>query len=261
MLFLSKLLPLFVYPLGLACLLLIVALVCFWRRPRVSVTAIFLALLVLVLASNRGVAIGLIRSLESQNIPATELPTAAAIVVLGGGTKPAIPPRPWVDLSEEGDRALYGALLYRQNKAPWLILSGGRITWGKDAPPESADMAAIAQVMGVPNQAILQDSRSLNTYENAVNVGKILDQQGLQRRVLLVTSALHMPRSRLIFQRQGIDAISAPTDFLVTEGDLEQGSLQASLLDLIPDAEELTHSTRALKEYIGLVVYRLRGWL
>lgn len=129
MFFLSKLLPLFIYPLGLTCLLLVVALVCFWRQPKAAATAVFLALLVLVLGSNRGVADGLVRSLEFQNIPAGELPSAAAIVVLGGGTKPAFPPRPWVDLSEEGDRALYGAMLYRQGKAPWLILSGGRVPW------------------------------------------------------------------------------------------------------------------------------------
>lgn len=242
-------------------MLLLVALVCFWRQPKVALAAIFLALLVLVLGSNHGVAIGLVRSLESQNIPAGELPSAAAIVVLGGGTKPAFPPRPWVDLSEEGDRALYGAMLYRQGKAPWLILSGGRIPWQGDAPPESSDMAAIAQAMGVPSRAILQDPRSLNTYENGVNVRKILDDQGIARRVLLVTSALHMPRSRLIFQHQGIDAIAAPTDFLVTEQDLNQTSLQASLLDLLPDVDELQRSTRALREYVGLAVYRLRGWL
>lgn len=228
-----------------------------------AATAIFLALLVLVVSSNHLVARALVRSLESQ-VPVAELPQAAAIVVLGGGTKPALPPRPWVDLSEEGDRALYGARLYREDKAPLLILSGGRISWSGDgvwkSHPESRDMAEIVQAMGVPEKAILQDPDSLNTHENAVNVQRIMKTKGIQGQVLLVTSAMHMPRSLLIFKHQGIDVVPAATDFLVTNSDREQ-NFQGVLLALLPDADQLQRSTRALKEYVGLAVYRLRGWL
>jgi len=81
--------------------------------------------------------------------------------------------------------------------------------------------------------------------------------------VLLVTSALHMPRSLLIFKRQGIAAIPASTDFLVTTEDMkqQQSTPQATILNLLPDADQLQQFTRALKEYVGIVVYRLRGWL
>ncbi|HEY9844619.1 MAG TPA: YdcF family protein, partial [Candidatus Caenarcaniphilales bacterium] len=164
--------------------------------------------------------------------------------------------------SEEGDRALYGAKLYREGKAPRVILSGGRIQWRSGGgPPEATDMAQIIQTMGVPAAAIVQEPYSRNTHENAVNVRRILDAQGIPHRVLLVTSALHMPRSLLIFKRQGIDAIAAPTDFLITDYDLAPNSLQGALLDSLPDADELQRSTRALKEYVGLAVYWLRGWL
>lgn len=261
-LFLSKLLPLFLYPLGLACLLMLVALVTLWKRPRWAAAPIALALIVLLVGSNAWVSRSLVRSLEWQNIPSAELPNAEAIVVLGGATKPAFPPRPSVDLSEEGDRVLYGAQLYQQKKAPIIIVAGGRIDWRGSGPSESADMAAILTQISVPTEAILQEPLSLNTYENAVNVKKILDARGI-RRVLLVTSAMHMPRSLLIFKRQGIAAIPAPTDFLVTDNELEepQNSPQSTLLNLIPDAKQLDNFTRALKEYIGIIVYRLRGWL
>ena len=261
-LFLSKLLPLFVYPLGLTCLLMIAALVLLWKHPRWAFGLIALGLFVLLVSSNSWVSRSLVRSLEWQNIPSGELPKAAAIVVLGGGTKPPTPPRPWVDVSEAGDRILHGALLYRQEKAPWLILSGGRIEWDAKAPPESADMAEIAGAMGVPESAILQDATSLNTYQNAVNVRQILQEKQLWGKVLLVTSALHMPRSLLVFRRQGIEAIPAPTDFLVSEGDFQPSrTVQGAILNLIPDAQSLQQFTSALKEYIGIFIYRLRGWL
>jgi uncharacterized SAM-binding protein YcdF (DUF218 family) len=261
-LFLSKLLPLFLYPLGLACLLMVVALVMWWRRSRWVPIPISLALMVLLLASNSWIANSLVKSLEWQQIPTKAFPSADAIVILGGATKSTFPPRPGVDLSEQGDRVLYGAQLYREGKAPVVIASGGRISWRGGGPSESADMAKILKTMGVPASAILQDPTSLNTYENAVNVKKIIKEQGI-RRVLLVTSAMHMPRSLRIFQRQGIEAIPAPTDFLVSQQELEEpnSSPQATVLSLVPDADRLEMTTRALKEYVGSLVYRLRGWL
>ncbi len=260
-LYLSKLLPLFLYPLGLACLLMLVALVTLWKRPRWAAAAITLALIVLLVGSNGWVSRSLVRSLEWQNIPPA-VPNAEAIVVLGGGTKPAFPPRPSVDLAEEGDRVLYAAQLYQQKKAPLVIVAGGRIDWRGSRPSESADMAAILYQLGVPEQAIIQEPDSLNTHENAVNVRKILSARGIHQ-VLLVTSAMHMPRSLLIFKRQAIAAIPAPTDFLITDNELqeESASPQAALLNLLPNTDRLYQFTRALKEYIGIVVYRLRGWL
>jgi uncharacterized SAM-binding protein YcdF (DUF218 family) len=261
-LFLSKLLPLFLYPLGLACVLLVVALVMSWRRSRWVPLPVVLALIVLLLGSNSWVANSLVRSLEWQHIPVGKLPTADAIVLLGGATKSAFPPRPAVDLSEEGDRVLYAAQLYREGKAPVVIASGGRIDWRGGGLAESSDMADILVNLGVPNSAILQDSKSLNTYQNAVNVRQIMQERGI-RRVLLVTSAMHMPRSLRIFQRQGIEAIPAPTDFLITQQEINEpsSSPQATVLNLVPDADQLQNTTRALKEYIGTVVYHLRGWL
>jgi len=262
-LFLSKLLPLFIYPLGLSCLLMVVALITVWKRPKWVALPIATALIILLLGSSGSVSKSLVRSLEWQNLPPAQFPEAEAIIVLGGGVKSALPPRSWVELGEAGDRIIYASRLYRQGKAPLLILSGGRVDWRGGGTPESADMAEIAQTVGVPASAILQDPDSNNTYQNAVNVRKILDAKNIKGPVLLVTSAMHMTRSLLIFQRQGIKAIAAPTDFQITQQDLaaSQSNWQAAALDFLPDTYQLNQSTKALKEYIGLIVYRLRGWL
>lgn len=260
-LFLSKVLPLFLYPLGLASLLLLVALVLLWTRPRLASIPILLALVVLLAGGSGWVYSSLVQSLEFQHLPLADLPTADAIVLLGGCTKPADPPRPAVDLSEEGDRVLYTAQLYKQGKAPRVIVSGGRIDWFGAGPAESADMAGLLEGMGVPKAAILQDPTSLNTRENAVNVKKIMEAQGI-RRILLVTSAMHMPRSMLIFQKLGIEPIAAPTDFLTTDParNTFKPNTEATILGLLPDADRLRNTTRALKEYVGIFVYRLKGW-
>ncbi|MFW6296049.1 MAG: YdcF family protein [Halothece sp.] len=261
-LYLSKLLPIFVYPLGLACVLLVITLVLWWKRSRWTPLPVILALLVLLLGSNGWVSQWMVRSLEWQNLPSANLPNAEAIVVLGGATKPASPPRPMVDLNEEGDRVLYAAQLYRQGKAPLIIASGGRIDWRGGGPSEASDMAQLLEMMGVPPSNIILEPNSFNTYQNAVYVKEILQEKGIQQ-ILLVTSAFHMPRSLKIFQKQGIDAIPAPTDFRVSQQDLQEinNTPEAMILNILPDSDRLATTTKVIKEYIGTVVYRLRGWL
>jgi uncharacterized SAM-binding protein YcdF (DUF218 family) len=141
-------------------------------------------------------------------------------------------------------------------------LSGGRIDCRGSASRESADMAAILTSIGVPSEAIIQEPDSLNTYQNAVHVKETLENRGI-KKVLLVTSAMHTPRALKIFQRQGIDVIPAPTDFLVSQGELQEltSSPKGAILNLLPDTTNLYQFTNALKEYIGSVIYSLRGWL
>lgn len=262
MFFLSKLLPIFLYPLGLSCVLLIVSLILILRkRSRLALISVSLTLLILFFSSNTWFSDQVVRSLEFQYISSGELPTADAIVVLGGATESAVPPRPWIELREEGDRVLYGAKLYRDKKAPRVILSGGRVDWRPTSTSEAEDMATLMETMGVPRSAMLLEPKSLNTRENAVNTQQIMQAQKI-RSVLLVTSAMHMPRSVLIFRKLGINVIPAPTDYTSIQLDqAAKNSTEAAILDALPDADQLRRLTRSLKEYIGIFVYWLRGWI
>ncbi len=261
-LFLSKLLPLFVYPLGLSCLLLLVALWLCWQRSRWTFVPILLAFLLLVTTGNVRFSNNLVKSLEWQYLPSENLPLAEAIVVLGGATRNDEPPRIIPDMSDRGDRLLYAAKLYKDGVAPLIILTGGRIQWYGGESSEARSMATILELMGIPRDVMVLESRSLNTYENAVYTKEILNQKNI-KQILLVTSATHMPRSLAIFKKQGINAIPAPTDFMISERNLieNQFSTESRILSYIPDTESLDRTTQALKEYIGTFIYRLRGWL
>ncbi|NJN55953.1 MAG: YdcF family protein [Anaerolineae bacterium] len=82
--------------------------------------------------------------------------------------------------------------------------------------------------------------------------------------VLLVTSAIHMPRSVAIFEKQGIEVIPAPTDYEYVQPDWDEGEGAGWFywgMSLLPDAESLQLTTRVLKEYVGMFIYGLRGWL
>jgi uncharacterized SAM-binding protein YcdF (DUF218 family) len=264
--FLSKFLPPLVYPLGLACLLMLLALILEARRSpragRLRRISLLAALLLLWLGGNRLVGNGLARSLEQQYLPPPTLPQVDAIVLLGGGTEAPEAPRPMVGLNGAGDRVLYAAELYRQGKAPVILVSGGLLDWTRSDSGPAADMTALLEWMGVPALAIWQQPKSRNTYEDALYCAEILRQHGAQR-ILLVTSAWHMPRSLRLFAAQGLEVIPAPTDFLVTDKSRqpdERPDIRAVALSFFPSVDNLALTTHMLKEYLGLLTYKIRGY-
>ncbi len=233
------------------------------QRRRLRNGLIIAAIAIIWIFSNRWVDLALTRSLEWQYLPAPGAPTAEAIVVLGGGTYPAQYPRPTTEMSGAGDRVFYAAHLYRDGRAPVVMLSGGTIEWmGDTASTPAAEMADIITFMGVPHSALLLEDKSQNTHEDAAFSAQMLKEKGIHR-ILLVTSAIHMPRAMAVFQKQGLEVIPAPTDFKVTQvvwDGLLHGSPKSYIINLLPDASDLGSITNALKEYIGLFVYRLMGW-
>lgn len=260
-LYLSKILPLLIYPLGFACLILLLALLV--KNVKLQKWLLGAALAMLYLGSNNWVALGLARSLEWQYLPDGPLPEAQAIVVLGGGTQSANQPRQMVEVNQAGDRVIYAAFLFRQGKADHLLLTGGKIDWLSTENDPVQDMLFLVEFFGVPEAAIWVEPSSRNTYENALNSRLLLESKNINR-ILLVTSASHMPRSVRVFERQGFEVIPAPTDFTVTKKDWEQlarAPFQTQLIYLLPSADNLSLTTRMLKEYFGLLYYNLRGYI
>lgn len=260
--FLSKLLPLLVYPAGLAVLLLLGALL-LRRRPRWRTGLTLAALLLIWLSGNRFVAMAAASSLEGRHPPAPAGAQADLILVLGGATREQSPPRPMHELNEAGDRLLYATTLYNAGAAPRILVSGGAALYlGPSGISEAEVMAAQLAAMGVPPDAILLEDASRNTWENAINSAPLLQAEGVES-ILLVTSAMHMPRAVAIFNSLGIAVTPAPTDFLVTEADwafYTELSFERQIFNLIPSADDLRLTTLALREWIGLAVYKARGW-
>lgn len=254
-LYLDKLLAQLAYPLGLSLSLCVVSLLLAGlRRRRWSVMVMVLGISWLCVWSLPMVSDALRVSLEGRfaNRPITELPSADVAVVLGGGINSGPPNWPYPNLGEAADRVWHAARLYRAGKVASLILSGGRQPWQGKGPPESEAMRQFLNDLGVPDAALQFEHRSRSTRENALYSAELIRSQGVAR-VLLVTSALHMPRALASFRAVGIEVIPAPCDFEVKPA-------PAHALRWLPDAGALAASTRALKEYLGWWVYWWRGW-
>ncbi|HEX7555491.1 MAG TPA: YdcF family protein, partial [Leptolinea sp.] len=261
--FLSKFLPLLIYPLGLSTILIVLSLV-FNHRKKLRVVFIVAALIIIFLSGNRWISYNLARSLEWQFISAKQGQSAQAIVVLGGGTESLQPPRTAVEVNGAGDRMIHAADLYHKGLAPLVLLSGGNITW-MDATADSpaSDMRQIMLKLGVSDADMILQTKSQNTYEDAYYSSAILKNKGITK-ILLVTSAMHMPRSVALFQKQGLEVIPSPTDFTITTEGWQQTfspNLETFLTDLMPNTSSLGLTTSVLKEYIGYFAYHLQGWL
>jgi len=263
-LFLSKFLPLLVYPLGLAFLVLLFV---YFRNERGKELGgwLFAVVALIWLAGNGWTSAALARSLEWRYLPQETPPSAPVMVVLGGGTEPAHSPRVHVEVNGAGDRLITAALLYHSGTAERIIVSGGGINWmdGRDVSIAS-EMETLLVLMGVPVEVIIHQDRSANTYEDALYSAEILAEMGVEE-ILLVTSAMHMPRSVALFEAQALTVYPAPTDFKITQTSwdalFKPDSAENFLFALIPSASNLGLTTAVIKEYLGMLMYSLNGWM
>jgi uncharacterized SAM-binding protein YcdF (DUF218 family) len=230
------------------------------RQPRVRNLLLGIAIATLLVCGNSFVAESLTRALESQYPPIAGSVTADLIVVLSGGVNPRVPPRETVEVSEAADRVIYGAHLFRTNRARLVITTGNVV------PPETSqrstadEMAELLNVLGVPLNAILPERRARDTHEHAVYVCPMVRAEHAQS-VLLVTSAMHMSRSLGVFRHACPDLtfIPAPTDYRVTNQ--ARRPWYRDPIRFLPTPLTLSNFSDAAHEYLGLAYYRMRGWL
>ncbi|NMA12373.1 MAG: YdcF family protein [Chloroflexi bacterium] len=262
--YLSKVLPTLVYPTGFMFLCLIAALAFINSRPKLSRIIIILSLIIIWITGTPLLSNLMIRNLESTYPPYNGSETAKVIVVMGGGTDSWEYPRQMVELSGAGDRILYASKLLKEGKGD-LLLFGGSYYTVLDGAEQSvaAEMAAIAEEIGVSEDKILLQEGSLNSYEEAVADSQILKKMG-EEQIILVTSATHMRRAVACFEKQGIKVIPAPVDYAITDKEwaaLTEFNLKRFHTWIIPQSGNIRAFETALKEYLGIFMYRLRGWI
>ena len=173
------------------------------------------------------------------------------IIVLGGAIDPVLSKAHGVPvLNSSVDRIVAAARLARQYPNAQIVFSGGSGQMFSDA--READWSERAfETMGVPRDRILFERNARSTYENAIFTKALVNPQPTDKWIL-VTSAFHMARAVGVFRASGFDVDAYPTDWktLGTESlynfpGYNLGGL--GLLDL------------AIKEWLGLVAYRLTG--
>ena len=240
----SHLIVWFLSPLTLALLLATLAFVLAMRGRRRAAWILAGVGFFILYVGSMPLTAGALRASLERAYPETlidQLPTADAIVVLGGAIRSPDTMRRYASLDEGSSRLWHAARLYHAGKAPFIVASGGYDPALGDRP-EAYAMAEFLEALGVPKDALRLETTSRTTRENARETAKLLGG-GHSLRILLVTTASHMPRARATFEAQGFKVIPAAADY---EGVPVRGWERWA-----PDAGALTGTGRALKEWVG----------
>lgn len=243
----KKALTPFLLPPGIFVTLLLLSGYVFFRRKKRKAARIHIILgLVLWAFTVVPVSDTLLRALES-GIKIPESPKGDVIILLGGGVYDGA-----TDLTGLGApsddtsaRIITAVRLQKRFNIP-IIVSSGSVFKGKQA--EAPIVKRFLIDLGVPDHMVIVEDKSRDTIENAKYSLELCKKFNC-REPLLVTSAFHMKRSVMSFEKVGLKVTAIPTGFKVWAGK------KYIWQDYLPHG--LENMAIAMREYLGLFFYKI----
>lgn len=255
---LSKVGFFFIQPSNICLLLIVTGLVLArgerWRRLGGRLAGFGIAILLIAGLSPLGNALILLLEERFPRPPLADLGGIVdGIIILGGFEEGRVTKsRQTLSLNEAAERLTEAVSLARRFPAAKVIFTGGTGTILGKGDVAADEVRAFLIDAGVVRERIVLEDASRNTRENATLTHAILEPRANSRWVL-VTSAFHMPRSIGAFRQAGFECVPWPVDYRTV-----------GTADLLKFSDSLDHGLRridvAAKEYVGLVIYRWRGW-
>jgi uncharacterized SAM-binding protein YcdF (DUF218 family) len=249
----SKTLSFLVMPIVLVCLVLFISA---WLKDnRWKKRFVWISFSLLLFFSNDFLANEAMRLWE---LPPTSYSTIkedyAFGILLTGVTINDFEPADRVYFARGADRVVHTVDLYKRGIIKRILISGGTGRLLTEGRPEADDLFTVLKLMGVPEEDMIIENESRNTHESAVRVKEILASYPDQK-LLLITSAFHMRRSRACFSKVGVEVTTFTTDFYSHPRYYTPESF------IIPKADALQVWTKLFKEWTGMVAYRLAGYI
>jgi len=255
MFIISKLITAIILPPG-SVIAVMLALIIFYYRKIFSNHRFFFSLYMVLfilfsLISIEPVSEMLMRPLEnyhSNEITVSSNREPDLIVVLGGGSivrkNGAVLQSKLSSVTR--DRVLEGLIVQKEENLP-LLFTGGNVLKGENAPGEAEAVLSIMQRMGIDREHYILEGQSRNTFENAMFSSRITER----RNIILITSAFHMKRGILCFEKAGFQIVETRAV------DSRIDDKKMTVFDFLPSMSSLQNSATALHEYIGLFYYKL----
>jgi uncharacterized SAM-binding protein YcdF (DUF218 family) len=160
-----------------------------------------------------------------------------------------------INFTYAGDRLFQALRLYKLKRVDRIIFTGGSGSLEFPEKKEGIYVQKYLREIEVPDSALLFESESKNTYENAVLTREKLGDSLLNSKYLLVTSAVHMPRAMAVFKKAGFSNI---TPYITNKS----SGIRRYTFDhlLIPNSEASTHLEFLLHEWVGFMMYKIKGY-
>ena len=230
-------------PIGLFLLLLAFIYLLFNSHKKAKVF-LFLAICWFTLFSFQPISNALLKPLENSYVSLLQTPKVNYILVLGSGHKSDDSLAITSEVKMVGiNRLVEGIRHYKNLESAKLIVSG---YGAKDENSHAFMQEKLAISLGVKKEDIIRLDTPKDTKEEAIEAKKIIGDE----QIILVTSASHMKRSVLLFQKEGLNIIPSPTNHLAYEDDFYSAYFSA---------RNLRNCETAIHEYLGLVYSYLRN--
>ena len=246
MIYIHKLLPIFILPIMLFIIFILYGLI--KNKKKI----VYAGLAILYIISTPLFSHYFFRKVEGseQRKQINEIESADAIVVLSG----------MLGVSQVGvsnfiewgdpDRFFGGIALIKAHKAKKLVFTGGRMPWNKAQCTEGAVLKDYSILFGIASEKIFVTGPVENTEEEAFAVRKILPES---KKIILVTSAYHMFRAKVLFEREGFNIIPYKVDYKTVNIN------EFTFLDLLPNSNNLALSETGIRELLGRLYYYFKN--
>lgn len=247
MFFLIKLVDTLITPPGIfICLLIVAFILLIFKKRKIALILMIVNIICIYLLSTPFFSSFLASTLENIYIPiqinSVEKKENTIVLVLSAGSIEQSPEYERV-FPTQGTlaRIYYGVMLATKFECE-IICSGGNTNINSS---DANAMKYIASNAGIPSEKIIVESDSLTTFENINNSKKYLEN----KKVYLVTSAIHMKRAMLSASKNNINVIASPCDY--------RHDNYISFLSFLPQADALSLTQDVFHEYIGILFYSI----
>ena len=191
---------------------------------------------------------------EMEGIEIKELKTEYDVgIVLGGYVNMgSTAPKDRINFNERSNRLVNAVELYKIGKVKHLLLSGasGKVSNPQFKPAE--EILVFLDRLEVPDSSLIIEPQSRNTYENIFYSKQLIKDD---QSVLLITSGFHMKRALAICEKQGLQVDPYPTDIMYKKQDWAPRHF------LLPHPGALEQWDRILKEWVGMLAYKVKGYV
>ncbi|HCO12353.1 MAG TPA: envelope biogenesis factor ElyC [Desulfonauticus sp.] len=252
--YLKKIISRLLFPLPLALeFILLGVYICYKNKKKrnYGIGFVVFGAVFLFLVSSEPFMDQVLYPFEHRYLPLNEIPKEpiSYIVVLGGGhdSNEFLPPNSELQPLTL-PRVIESIRLKKMFPGAKLIYSGGKI---KDQKSNAQVMKEVAVLLGVPATDILVEETSLDTREEVLNLKRLLKGKNF----VLVTSATHMQRALLLFQKEGLNPIPSPSPYLTRK------TSNYTLWEYFPSYKGVQKSERLFYELLGLLWSDLKGYI
>jgi len=250
---LSKILEIFINPFIWILLLLLATWL--FRSKKWKKRFKFAALIILLVFTNPLLHRMAIQQWE-HNLQKTEVAEGKAeIAVVLGGMAAFHEPSGRVRFNGASDRLWQAVALYKEGYVSKIFIAGGSPKIILKEKPESEFIRDYLLLLSIPENDIFIENRSKNTYQNALYTGELFEKMNWEKNIVLVTSAFHMTRAKACFKKQGFEVFEYSADPLKSVSKITPKEI------FIPDIGTMGKWSMLFKEWIGIVAYKIKGYI